>query len=363
MNKKLLIIAVLIGAFFNNRVFSQAFDLTLCLPANYVKDGSADYTEYLQKGLMQYSDVIFPNFPILINERGLEAKSNQTLTFLDNSQLIMAPNSKERYGLLKLTNVSNVTINNATLIGDRDKHKGDKGEWGMGIMILSSSNVVIKNPKISKFWGDGIYIGEILHDERTRFNLPEYTSKNILIKGGLLDQNRRNGISVISVRGLVIDGTEIRNTEGKAPMAGICIEPNNNEQFLEKIELRNIISKNNKEVGFKYVTSSFFGPRKKNVSIIIENCTDYGSKVGLHVGGARASHSKRKIEKFEGEILIKGFSSHSNTFPVRIGSIQNFSPRINFQNISVYSNGKRDLSKEKKVHNELKTRRFLLEKK
>src|SRR5690606_18132129 len=107
------------------------------------------------------------------------------------------------------------------------------------------------------------------------------------------------------------------------------------------------------------VTSSFFGQRKKNVSILIENCTDFGAKLGLYIGGARASY-KSKIERFEGDIIIKNFSSYSNETPVRFGSIQTYSPRIKVQSFSVYSNNKRDLAKEKKVKAELTAKKFLV---
>src|SRR5690606_19325967 len=36
------------------------------LPKNYVKDGTVDYTNYLQKVLNENKNVVFPNFPIRI---------------------------------------------------------------------------------------------------------------------------------------------------------------------------------------------------------------------------------------------------------------------------------------------------------
>lgn len=344
---------------YNFNCLAQSVDLTTYLPDNYVMNGSVDYTEYLQNGLNQNVEVTFPNFPVLINEKGLKIREGQILNFHNNSCLIMKPNSNERYSLLNLVNVHDVVINNPNLIGDREDHLGNTGEWGMGINILSSSNIVINKPNISKFWGDGIYIGEILHKDRSKYGLSDYSSKEIVINGGVLDYNRRNGVSVISVKGLKIDGTVIQNTDGVLPMAGLCIEPNNNEQFLENIEIRNVVTRNNKEVGIKYVTSSFFGQRKKNVSVLIEDCTDYGAKLGLYIGGARASY-KRKIERFDGTITVKNFTSHSNETPVRFGSIQRYSPKIKIQSFLVYSKNKRDYNKERKVNAELRAKKFLV---
>lgn len=345
MNKTFIVILII---FINCLCFSQSTDLTRYLPSGYVSDASVDYTIYLQKGLNENTEVTFPDFPVLVNQNGLNLKNNQTLNFPKNACLIMKPNAEERYGLLNLKNVSDVVINNPVLIGDRKKHLGTKGEWGMGINILSSSNVIVNNPNISDCWGDGIYIGEILHKDRKNYNLKSYYCQNIKIKGGLLDNNRRNGISVISVKGLLIENTLIENTKGTMPMAGICIEPNNNEQFLEDIILRNIVSKNNAEVGIKYVASSFLGKRNKNISITIDNYKDYGSKVGLFLGGARGSHGK-ETKKLDGNIRISGLNLSENEIPIRYGSIQRFNPEISINKLEIKENNKRLKNKEKSV--------------
>lgn len=325
----------------------QEVDLTSYLPVNYVKDGSVDYTKYLQEGLNENKNVCFPNFPILINENGLDVKNNQILKFQNGSSLIMKPNAKEKYGILNLINVKNVTIHNPYLVGDRNKHLGTKGEWGMGINILSSENIRIINPYISNCWGDGIYVGEIHYDDRVKYKLTDYASKDIKIIGGVIDNNRRNGISVISVKGLLIKNTMIKNTHGTLPMAGVDIEPNNNGQSIEDVRLIGVTTKNNAEVGFKYVPSGFFGHRSRNVSILLENCSDVGSKVGLFIGGARPSSTYKSIKKFDGAITIRNFHSYSNEKAMRIGSIQQYSPTIKFDSFKVFHNGKRSLDKEK----------------
>lgn len=354
--KKCAIIILLLANYFSlyGSLYSQPINIERYLPANHVKDGSVDYTSYLQRGLDENINVQFPDFPILVNENGLNLRSNHRLNFAKNSALLMKPNDKERYGLLNLLNVADIVINNPTLIGDRDRHIGSTGEWGMGINIQSSKNVTVNNPNISKFWGDGIYIGELFHDVRNRYRLKSYYSENIKVIGGKLDSNRRNGISVISVKDLLISGVTIKNTEGTLPMAGIDIEPNNNEQFLENILIRDVITENNAEVGIKYVVSNYFGARERTVSITIENCMDKGSKVALFLGGSRnTSHYKGNVRKFDGHITIKNFKAESNVTPVRVGSIQKYNPIINFDTFSIYENGAKSPSKEKALRSEL----------
>lgn len=344
-------IIIIFCSLFCTVLYSQT-SLEKYLPTNYVKDGSVDYTIYLQKGLDNHLNIQFPDFPVLINEKGLNIRSNQILNFPKNACLIMKPNKEERYGILNLINVKNVVINNANLKGDREKHIGNSGEWGMGINILSSSEIKIINPIISDCWGDGIYIGEILHKERKKHKTKDFFCQNICIEGGVINNNRRNGVSIISVKGLKIEKLTVENTKGTLPMAGICIEPNNNEQFLENIVLKNIITRNNSEVGIKYVASNFLGKRNKNVSITIDNYKDYGSKLGLYLGGARSSHGK-ETKKLDGNIKIDGLNLSENEIPIRYGSIQRFNPEISINKLEITGNNKRLRSKEKTIVLEL----------
>src|ERR1700758_4716525 len=53
------------------QAFNGSYKITSSLPANYVKNGSVDYTSFIQGALDKYSKVIFPDFPVLINESGL----------------------------------------------------------------------------------------------------------------------------------------------------------------------------------------------------------------------------------------------------------------------------------------------------
>lgn len=332
------------------------------LPPGYVKNGTRDYTEYLQKAIDENEKVILPNFSILINERGLSLKSNQTIEFQNSTALIMKPNSREKYGVLNLINVDNVIINNPKLIGDRKGHLGSKGEWGMGINIRSSSNISINNPSISEMWGDGIYIGEVEYKDRRRYKLSDYTSRNIKINGGVIDFNRRNGISIVSVKNLLVKNIIIKNTEGTMPMAGIDIEPNNNGQSIEHVVLDNVTTKNNKEVGIKYVPNNFFGSRKKSVTIKILNSQDIGSNVGLFIGGVSRANEKRlsNIRQFDGDIFISGYKAIGNTVAIKAGSIQKYNPKILFELLNIYDSNNQ-IKDSKDIKSMLKSNKIFVD--
>jgi hypothetical protein len=178
-----------------------------------------------------------PDFPLLISSQGIDIGNNRTVYFQKKSVLRMQANNLKNYYLLRVADKKNVTIINPYLIGDRDSHFGKGGEWGMGISLLGATNVRIINPRISHFWGDGIYIGR---------GTKTYC-ENITIIGGYLDYNRRNGLSVISVNGLKISNLLVSNTFGTAPMAAVDFEPNKPDEYLKNIIVENLKTTNNYE--------------------------------------------------------------------------------------------------------------------
>ena len=63
--------------------------------------------------------------------RRLTLKSEMTLKLSDDAILKAIPNDSKKYSVLSISGVSNVAITGGTLEGERDQHKGEKGEWGM----------------------------------------------------------------------------------------------------------------------------------------------------------------------------------------------------------------------------------------
>lgn len=251
------------------------YDLTLALPENYVKDGSVDYTNYIQKSLDLNRKVKFPAFPILINEYGLRVSSESDLFFPEGAQLKLLSNDKSEYEILRLHNVSNIIIINPNILGDRDLHFGSEGEWGMGISIRGSDNIRIYNPIISKCWGDGIYLG---HYKNKQVN-------NVELYGGFINNNRRNGISITSGNNILVDGVIISNTVGTAPESGIKIEPSNSNAELNEITIKNVKTFNNKNSGIGFGGIELLINKTQNpINISVINHIDIGSYDGFFIG-------------------------------------------------------------------------------
>ncbi|NEU08806.1 hypothetical protein GZH53_10825 [Flavihumibacter sp. R14] len=249
-------------------ITSDSYYLVNSLPAGYVKDGSKDYTSYVQAAITKYSNIVFPAFPILINDNGLRIGSNKTISFPEGSEVRLKGTSSSGYYMLNIYDATNVTLYNPVVVGDRNSHIGTSGEFGIGIGIRGSSNITIYSPKVSNCWGDGIYIGQAVDKS---------ICKNIVIKDAYLRKNRRDGISIIAVDGLLLDNIYAGYTDGTKPMTGINFEPNNPECELKNIRINNPVTEFNGSNGIQVTAHHMLGSINKNVDITIVNHKDVGS--------------------------------------------------------------------------------------
>ncbi|NRT10967.1 right-handed parallel beta-helix repeat-containing protein [Flavobacterium sp. 14A] len=299
---------------------AKAFQLSKALPENFNTQGKVDYTAIIQDVLNNNVVVNFPNCPLLINSTGLTLKSNSTLLFPKNSKLVAIGNNLPSYEILRIHDVSNLSLYAPTIIGERDLHTSTKGEWGMGISIRGSEDVKVYNATISNCWGDGIYIGS-----------GKGPNINIVIENASLDNNRRNGISVISAINLQIISPLISNTNGINPMAGIDIEPNTNGEELQNINIINAITFNNKNRGILLALNNFYGHTIKDISINILNHTDDQS--GFAIGMSLDSQKDLNRNSVQGRINIKNsLWKKSKISPIQFYDLKNDRIKVDFTN-------------------------------
>lgn len=142
----------------------------------------------------------------------------------NESQIQLLPNSFEKYNLVLLDKIVNVTIDGGFFVGDLDSHVGNKGEWGHGVKLGGSSKVKLMNFTCKNFWGDGIDIIEGRDEEG-----------NALINCNQIDinnvnciNNRRQGLSIEAGCNIRIVNSTFAFTgmsKHTSPCAGIDIEP------------------------------------------------------------------------------------------------------------------------------------------
>ncbi|WRU97860.1 glycosyl hydrolase family 28-related protein (plasmid) [Priestia filamentosa] len=246
-----------------------------------------DDTKYIQEAIDFVAregggTVTFPKGIYFINTiQSIKLRKNITLKFNNGVTLKAIPNASPNYEILHIHDVRNVRLKGKVeIIGERDQHEGNSGEWGFGISIRGSNDIYIESPIISNCWGDGIYIGST--------NKQNY-SKDITILNPKMNNNRRQGISIISAINLKIVNPTVNNTNGTAPESGIDLEPNNNHEYLQNIRILNPVLNNNK--GYELL-------------IYLKNLDNSKNDVGITVENSDRIIGDIRVEKPEG---VKGY--------------------------------------------------------
>ena len=207
-------------------------------------DGITDVTALLNKALelAAGSELNFSDGKYVVSTQAagsthiLRVPSNITIN-LGQATIQLAPNSEPGYEIFYINGQKNVTINDGTIIGDRNNHTGTTGEWGMGIAIMGSADVWLTNTTVKNCWGDNYYVGG------------SAINKNLYFDNTLSDSARRNGFTVGWVKGMYISNSTSRNTYGAPPEAGYDFEPNGGGTSSE-IYVINSRSHNNTGAGF-----------------------------------------------------------------------------------------------------------------
>ena len=207
---------------------------------------------------------------------GLILKSN-TILLLD-ATLILAPNKLRSYNIVYIQGKENVTVKGGRIVGDVGKHtyiEGTSSEWGMGVNIQESQDVSLEDLYVTRCTGDGIYISG---GNEPSFGYYDHASHNITIRNVTSDANRRQGLSIIHVDGLVASNCSFINTgqiEFTSPGAGIDIEPNVSND--RNMSVRNVVIDNCTITGNKgsAVLASYTyeaGGRQNYENLVFSNC-------------------------------------------------------------------------------------------
>lgn len=174
----------------------------------------------------------------------------------------------DHYNVIACNGTDNVTIKNIHIMGERAEHIGTEGEWGMCIGLRGCNNTTILNCKLTDAWGDGVYLGT--GDNKC--------CSNTIIEGCIIDNNRRQGISVINSNRLVVRGCTITNTNGINPEGGIDFEANYDTDISKNNIVESCIFYGNN--GGSIIVGNYIVPYE----IVVKNCTS-SDKKGLSTYG------------------------------------------------------------------------------
>ena len=202
-------------------------------------------------------------------------------TILLKGTISLESNDYKKYQIIDIKNKEDVTINGGCIVGDVGQHtyiEGTTSEWGMGISITQSKDVSISDMYITKCTGDGIYISG---GKETSIGIYDNANKNITISNVTCDDNRRQGLSVGHVDGLIVSDCCFVNTgqtEYTPPGAGIDIEPNVSSS--SNMSVRNVVVDNcyvaNNKIAISSSSTREAEGKFSHENILFSNCKTDG---------------------------------------------------------------------------------------
>lgn len=152
--------------------------------------------------------------------------SNTNLTL--NGTIEIAPNPFKTYHIVSIEGTNIKVSGTGCIIGDKLKHQGTEGEWGMGLYISNTSKCEVLGLTVKDCWGDCVYVGK--------------GSTNITLSGLTLINGRRQGISITDGENIRVINTTITGVFGTAPAYAIDVEPNK-QNHIRNVTIENVIAK------------------------------------------------------------------------------------------------------------------------
>lgn len=243
-----------------------------------VGDGTTDNTAALQKMLdrADISSIYFPKSAVSYRLKVMYMRSNKALILEDGTVVEGLGTLGLEERMVMMFNVQNISIKGTNVVFKDQKAKYTTGEQRHMFTMLGAKNVTIEGVAANDSGGDGFFIGS---SSTQRF------SENVKLINVSADNNRRQGLSIVSGKNIDVINAVFSNTNGTAPSAGIDIEPNTPDEFLEGIRITNPITRNNVGGGIVILIDDFIGTNRV-VDITITNHIDDGSFYGTYISRA-----------------------------------------------------------------------------
>ncbi|MEL3908079.1 MAG: right-handed parallel beta-helix repeat-containing protein [Treponemataceae bacterium] len=264
--------------FFNLVVLvSLVFSIFACKSFDFIQaytNPEYDDTEIVQGMLnSEASEIKIPKHdkgrPYIVRPLKLENVQNKKIIF--EPGVVILAKKGEFHGkgdfLFSIKNCKDIHLigYGATFRMRKDDYRSAayvKSEWRHGIHLASNENTTIEGLKVESSGGDGVYVG---------YAESHISCKNTKLLNLTLEDNHRQGISVVAADGLLIEGCSIVGTRGTLPEAGIDFEPNEPSKEFANCVVRNCSFRFNKGAGIQ-IYLKFAEPGKFPLSITFENC-------------------------------------------------------------------------------------------
>lgn len=162
---------------------------------------------------------------------GIKIPSNMELLLDPEAVFQVNPNGYQGYSCFYIGLAENVIIRGGRIIGDRYQHDYSlidtdrkTHEWGFGIHVHGSKNVLIENVQISDCIGDNIWIAA--HGMMNYPGMVYTPSKSVTVRKCELKRGRRNNLATNGCEGLLVEDCDIEEAGGDTigPQLGIDLE-------------------------------------------------------------------------------------------------------------------------------------------
>ena len=232
----------------------------------------ADSTNFIQEALNTVTDTIvidnvgtpWKTAPLFVN------MGNVTIIIEKDVEILALPGVYEEFdSMFRIWDVENIRIEGygATLKMNKQEYIDlNDSEFRHGFNIGSATNITIEGLTIIDTGGDGILISKSFSPSSQK----NY-SENITIKNCIMDNNYRQGISIVSIKNGEISNCILSNTNGTLPEAGIDVEPDDPSERIENLNIKKCRFLNNFGNGLQ-VTTFFMDDTSLDISILIVDC-------------------------------------------------------------------------------------------
>ena len=247
-----------------------------------VGDGRADDTAAIQRALDAAPRgaavrlrpgavyMIDTNFkPTMLRFGGLKMRSGRILE-LNGAELRALPSADIQGAVVQGFGEHGWHVRGpGKITGERSRHRGTAGEWGMGVAAFTASGWRIDGDvEVSDCWGDGIYVGG---------SSPGTFCQDFVIESVRVSRCRRNGISVVAGRNGRIRNVAIRDISGTAPQGAIDLEPDHTAHPNRNISIEGLVVRGEAQVGI-YVTVA-------NENIVVNDVDMEADNSGILIAG------------------------------------------------------------------------------
>jgi hypothetical protein len=169
---------------------------------------------------------------------------------------------KKTDALFKFIDCSNIKLLGSKNVLSMNKEDYIDGEWRHVIRFRGCMDMEVRDLELRDSGGDGLTIGR---SEKRLY------SQNIIVSGIVCDNNKRQGISIVSGKNILVENSIFKNTVGTFPGAGVDLEPDREDEFLQKIEFKSCAFIGNYNAGIKIASGKLTGSSEP-ISINFKDC-------------------------------------------------------------------------------------------